>query len=232
MNKTKIEWADYTWNPVTGCLGPRGDGVRCSYCYANRLAHGRLKKMYWEQISFTGTSSDPFAPRWWPERLEQPFTVLKPSRIFVVDMGDLFGDWVSSDIQEHIIRIARHCSWHTFLFLTKWPQNLAQFNPWPKNCWVGATATDQESWDHALDHLKRVEASVRYVSLEPFLGDVVPHPNHRLDWLIVGVQTGPGAHPPLRGHVQTVLGWAQYRNVPMFLKDNLHWPERRQEYPD
>ena len=30
MNKTKIDWADYTWNPVTGCLHG------CSYCYARK----------------------------------------------------------------------------------------------------------------------------------------------------------------------------------------------------
>ena len=233
MNKTKIEWADYTWNPVTGCLGPKGDGVRCSYCYANRLANGRLREMYLANpYVLAGDPADPFAPRFWPERVPQPRRVkIGPSRIFVCDMSDLFGPWVPTGCMASIFTTVQYSPQHTFLFLTKWPQRLAQFNPWPLNAWVGATAMDQASWDHALDHLRRVGASVRYVSLEPLLGDVVPHPNHRLDWIIIGAQTGPGASPPLRGHVQTVLGWAQYRNVIVFLKDNLHWPERIQEWP-
>ena len=33
MNKTKIDWCDSTWNPVTGCLHG------CEYCYARGIAN-------------------------------------------------------------------------------------------------------------------------------------------------------------------------------------------------
>ncbi len=85
MNKTKIEWCDYTWNPVTGCLHRCGD-----FCYAKKMAY-RLKGRY-------GYPADePFRPTFRPERIREPLEVKKSSKIFVVSMGDLFGDWVPSE---------------------------------------------------------------------------------------------------------------------------------------
>lgn len=234
MNKTRIEWCDYTWNPVTGCLGPKGDGKRCSYCYAHRLAKGRLRKLYLElPWVLAGKTDDPFAPRWWLDRLEQPIRAkIGPSRIFVVDMGDLFGDWVPRSIQEQVLDVAHDCRQHTFMFLTKWPQNLAQFNPWPDNCWVGATATTGTEVFEASMHLGHVLASVRYLSIEPLLAHVpISNIGGDINWLIAGAQTGPGAKPVDRQDVHELIDAADRRGIPIFLKDNLHWPEPRQEWP-
>ena len=73
MNKTKIEWTDYTWNSITGCE------YNCFYCYARRIA-----------MRFNGH----FKPTFHPDRITQPHKLKKPSKIFVCSMVDLFGDWI------------------------------------------------------------------------------------------------------------------------------------------
>lgn len=233
MNKTTIDYVDFSWNPVTGCLGPKGDGVRCHYCYANRLANGRLRKLYLaHRVPFAGDMRNPFAPRFWLPRLDQPFDLKRPSRIFVCDMADLFGDWVSRATQNLIFRAVREADWHTFLFLTKWPSNLAQFNPWPPNAWVGATATDASSALYALCQMENVQAPVRFLSLEPLLGPIDPQRKWPVEWIIVGAQTGPGATPPNLEWVHDIAKAATRHCIPIFLKNNLHcWPPR-QEFPE
>ena len=231
MNKTNIEWCDYTWNPVTGCLGPKGDGVRCPYCYAHRLAKGRLRKPYLNGACITGTEDDPFAPRFWPERLEEPLRLKEPSRIFVCSQGDLFGGWVEKLVIASVLNFVQACPQHTFMFLTKWPQNLARWK-WPPNAWVGATATQSFLIAQAAEELKRVEAPVKYLSIEPLLGQLdYPNAFVGLDWIIVGAQTGPGAMPPKRLWVEDIIEAADRKGAAVFLKDNLNWPEKRQEFP-
>src|SRR4030042_7017041 len=98
MNRTPIEWVKnpdgsrgYTWNPITGCLNG------CEYCYARKLANGRLRHRYihGNYILAPGDrllekSLDPFYPRYWPDKLKDDFGK-NPKGIFVCDMSDLFG---------------------------------------------------------------------------------------------------------------------------------------------
>jgi protein gp37 len=78
MNKTSIEWCDFTWNPVVGCKHG------CPYCYAKKI-NDRFKFIpEWT------------APRLFPDRLSEPSMLKKRSRIFVGSMCDLFGDWIDS----------------------------------------------------------------------------------------------------------------------------------------
>jgi protein gp37 len=232
MNKTRIEWADFTWNPVTGCLGPKGDGVRCPYCYANRLANGRLKNLYLShRFQLAGVIRDPFAPRFWRNRLDEPRHLRCPSKIFVCSQGELFGPWIPHVTIELVLNVVRECPQHIFMFLTKWPQNLARWNPWPSNCWVGASAENQPMAVDAASYLTEVAAPVKFLSLEPLLGRVDPTPIIGLGWLIIGAQTGPGARPPESWWVSNLLKYAYTYRVPVFLKDNLRWPEKHQKWP-
>ena len=175
MNKTNIEWTDYTWNPITGCLNG------CEYCYARKLANGRLRERYLHGGEFSTSLSyhdrypgcvlDPFYPRFWPERVREMCLHIglgERKRIFVCDMGELFGDWIPEEWQVQIFNAIKMNPQHTFQLLTKQPQNLAKWE-FPSNCWVGVTATNQAMFDEAVKYLKEVEATVKFISFEPLL---------------------------------------------------------------
>jgi protein gp37 len=203
MNKTGIEWADYTWNPVTGCWGPSGTAKhpnRCSYCYAARIAQRFFKPFLGDDCTQPDTENFPFptaheirykksggawrygfAPTLHSYRLGEPGRVKKPSKIFVCSMGDLFGDWVPDEWIKAVKDVARDCYWHTFIFLTKNPKRYHKF-AWPLNCWVGTTVTNQADADERLPWLLQVDASVRFVSHEPLLGGINLHPPYWYQW--------------------------------------------------
>ena len=88
--RSRIEWTDATWNPVTGCTKV---SAGCDHCYAHTLAHGRLSDIYRRKLPVIEDAlheADPFAVRLWPERLSQPEKWRNPSMIFVNSMSDLF----------------------------------------------------------------------------------------------------------------------------------------------
>ena len=160
MNKTNIEYAHYTWNPVRGCLH------NCPYCYA-----ARIDKRF---------GDGNFRPTFYPERLQEPLKVKKPSRIFVGSMADLFGDWDWVDkisplfkysrnaIVSRIFDIVDQCPQHTFVFLTKNPKGMQGFN-FPDNCWCGTSVENQEKADERIPELLKVNCKTLFVSLEPIL---------------------------------------------------------------
>lgn len=236
MNKTKIEWADYTWNPITGCWGPGGTAEtpnRCPYCYAAKFA-GR----WWGRDSAGRLRSDPFAPEFHIDRLRQPSLVKKPSKIFVCSMADMFGDWVPEVwILRIMVEVVRCCPQHTFMFLTKNPKRLKDFRFYD-NCWVGTTITNQADADERIPELLKVAtAPVRFVSHEPLQGKielskVLCRDGHGIDWAIIGAQTGPRAVTPAPAWVQRLIDQCRAAGVPVFLKDNLNWPENIQEWPE
>lgn len=229
MNVTKIEWVvnpdgsqGYTWNVGTGCLGPNGDGVRCPYCFADELANTRLKERYLANpFVIAGDSADPFAPRWWPKRLYEPVQRKKSSGIFTVDMGDLFGDWMPEDCIQAVLDEVQRYYWHRFYFLTKNPRRLAEFNSWPPNAWVGATATDQQSMEKAITGLQDVQANVRYISFEPLVGPINDIPWDAINWAILGPCTGRMASRYLckREWIDEIQAAADTAGVAVFEKD-------------
>lgn len=180
MNRTKIDWADWTWNPVTGCWGPGGTPEkpkRCWYCYAAKIAH-RMAHVEGSGYGHGVESPRPegaFNPRFHQDRLSQPARVKKPSRIFVCSMGDLFGDWVPRNWIEAVLNVAKAKHFpgpHTYIFLTKNPKRYQEFNPWPENCWLLTTCENQAAADKRIPELLKVDCRVRGVSLEPLLGAV------------------------------------------------------------
>jgi len=119
---------------------------------------------------------DAFAPIFYPDRLSQPGKVKKPSKIFVCSMADLFGDWVPDEWIVEVLDTVRGYAWHTYQFLTKNPQRLKDFNPWPRNAWVGTTVTNQADGDERIPWLLQVDARVRFVSHEPLLSEIYVEP--------------------------------------------------------
>lgn len=271
MNRTSIEWVKnpdgsqgYTWNPITGCLNQvnglcKGGGFPC---YAYKLAHGRLKHRYTHgnyiiapaDKGLYEKSLDPFYPRFWPDKLrELDVECMKRCQyrargIFVCDMSDLFGIGVPEEWTSKVLSAIRK-SYHRFYLLTKQPQNLIKFSPFPDNCHVGVTATDSEYARQAMMvFYDLVKAKVKYLSIEPLLeSDGRPYWRHLnwdcLDWVIIGALTCksywelvamyPDATDRIMKYgrtwtlqpriewVQEIVGAADKAGMPVFLKDNL-----------
>ena len=213
MNKTDIEWTDYTWNPVTGCKHG------CPYCYARNMYH----RFGWN-----------WEPTLHPERLRQPLEKKSSKKIFVGSVTDLFGDWVHREWWELIFDTVKVCSWHTFQFLTKNPKRLQELNPWPDNCWVGVTATNQKMWNSAVLHLGKVDAKVKFLSVEPLLEPIRMKENPWIDWLIIGaLSKGKEKVQPPGEMVDNLIADAREHDIAIFTKDNLsdynikEYPNRR-----
>ena len=181
MNKTRIEWCDYTWNPIVGC-SPTSPG--CDHCYAAAIA--RRFGLPWGAAHFL------------PERLGQPAAIRKPGRVFVGSMTDLGHETVQPEWRREIAEAMRVAYWHTYIVLTKRPG--IWLEGMPKACWVGVTVESRAQifrWRTMLDCCWP-QVPVRFVSVEPMLGPVsfawLPFDQHP-DWVIAGPETGPGARP-------------------------------------
>ena len=218
--KTKIDWADATWNPVTGCLHG------CEYCYARRIAerframkiydpecqcqrhliaHGMLKgtgnplelDYPWEQKNKDGSITNAaypfgFEPTFHRYRLDEPQKWKKPRNIFVCSMADLFGDWVPGEWINQIFEACEKAPQHRYLFLTKNPARLC------KMASAGILPCHDNWWfGSTLDNknAKRFQVGIKYhtfSSIEPL--------TERMhvwlgsfgsdEWVIVGAETG------------------------------------------
>ena len=251
MNKTQIEWVKnpdgsqgFTWNPISGCLNG------CDYCYARKLANGRLKSRYLVGGELAPLSQDglysvsakdlrleavhnPFYPRLWSSKIDCYSLTNSwrcPKGIFVCDMSDLFGIGIPEEWTKRVLdKISSgENKLHRFYILTKQPQNLVKFSPFPDNAWVGVSATDRDKYIAACMHLGRIEAKVKYLSLEPLLNWVhvrEVHPakylqENGIGWVIIGAQTKPTVMPNIEW-VQEIVEGCDKSNIPVFLKDNL-----------
>jgi protein gp37 len=258
MNKTNIEWVKnpdgsqgYTWNPITGCLNHTPEGLCLGGlfpCYAYKLANGRLRERYWANTQvacepikppWPSAINNPFYPRFWESRLKDlPNIALrvpwsKERGIFVCDMGELFGDWIPEKWQQEIFDRIKCYSEHRFYLLTKQPQNLAKWSPFPENCWVGVTVCNNGAMTLALENLANIQAKVRFISFEPLLGYIGMKDHMSIkgivDWVIIGAQTKP-YKPPKIEWVEEIVNAADQAGIPVFLKDNLKPMLRKVDY--
>ena len=111
MNKTGIEYLDYTWNATSGCT-PISEG--CENCWANRMS---------KRVAGMGVKGydkkNPFRPTFHPHRLNDPIKVKKPSRIGVSFMGDLFHNDIQWPDVDKILKMTFEAPQHTYIILTK-----------------------------------------------------------------------------------------------------------------
>lgn len=177
MNKTNIEFCDYTWNPITGCSNG------CDFCWARRF-----NARFWKDSDFSW-------PTFHPQRLTQPYGIKKPSRIFVCSMADIFSPGVNPLWIEQILKVVRENPQHTFQFLSKRPIKFRDFD-FPSNCWLG-TSIEKPAFASRITNLLSCGCKfTSFVLVEPLLGSMETVDFSNVDHLFVGAQTGPGSIVP------------------------------------
>jgi len=241
--KTGINWADATWNPVSGCTPA---GVGCAHCYAKRLAE-RFPAVHGVEYSSPSLTSTATCPTPFstvichPERLGVPERWRKPRAIMCPSMGDLFHEDVPDGLLDDVWRVWRDCPQHTFIVLTKRPGRMNDFlrePPQLPNVVLGVSCSTQAEADRAIPILLGTPAHRRIVSLEPLVGPVdfrnVPGFNRiglsLNNWgVIVGGESGPGARPMHPDWVRLLRDQCEAAGVPFFFKQWGEWGQS--DYP-
>ena len=210
MSKSKIEWTESTWNPVSGCTKvSRG----CDNCYAERMAM-RLKAMG------TRGYENGFEVTLHPHALEKPLNMKKPQVIFVNSMSDIFHDKIPDEFIFQIFDVMNRAHWHTFQVLTKRPKRLAKLADklnWTDNIWMGVTVEANE-YVGRVDYLRSSPAKVKFLSLEPLIDFVDKLDYTGIDWVIVGGESGFGARVMQKEWVEEIRIRCSEENIPFFFK--------------
>jgi len=210
MNKSRIEWTESTWNPITGCTKI---STGCRNCYAERMAL-RLKSMGHSNYK------NGFQPTPHEHLLNQPLTWKKPLTIFVNSMSDLFHENISEDFILKIFRVMNLANWHRFQILTKRSDRLLELSsrlPWQENIWMGVSVENSDVTSRIKD-LQRTEAYIKFISFEPLLGPLDSLDLNEIDWVIVGGESGPRARKMKSSWVSSIRDQCTSRNIPFFFK--------------
>lgn len=194
-----IDWTTATWNPLHGCTRA---SAGCDHCYAAELTATRLASKYpglAKAVTVDGETQYRFTGKILlaPEHLGVPLQDLVPKRYFVNSMSDLFHKNVPDEFIEQVFDVMEKAPWHTFQVLTKRPERMAAFTTKryaakepPAHIWLGASTENQESYDERWPELLKVRTAVRWLSLEPLLGPVKLKDTDKLDWAVVGGESG------------------------------------------
>ncbi len=251
MEKTRIDWCDSTWNPVTGCYHG------CVYCYAKGIANrfGSFETIDGTNIKVLNTGStlncaevknragNPYPVKFTPTlhryRLSE-FEKKKGRNIFVCSMADLFGAWVPDSWIEEVFAACQKAPQHNYIFLTKSPGRYIDLEkdrrlPWADNFWFGSTVTkleDRYTWF--------TEKKFHwFLSVEPIMEDLGPMDEDapKPEWIIVGAETGNRKDKiiPEKSWVESLLEECGKYDIPMFMKSSLAeiWGEPLiQEFPE
>jgi protein gp37 len=233
----------YTWNPTGGCLHgctwQMPDGS-ITECYAKTVA---------ERMA-VGSYSEGFATHYWrPHALNEPLKEKHPSGIFVGSMADLFGHWVPKEQIMQILNVMKQADWHIFQTLSKYPIRISEFNAFPKNVWTGVSIPaghlmkptgGARALRAYLDHMEKIDAKIRFMSIEPLWFDVAPifekwiaeRGNLPFEWVIIGAAShGRTIYQPRSEWVQKLLDIMDELAIPVFFKGNLEWTDWRDAFP-
>lgn len=215
MANSKIEWTNKSWNPVTGC-SKVSEG--CKHCYAEVMAR-RLKAM--GQIKY----SNGFHVTTHEESLIEPLKWHKPQMIFVCSMGDLFHEKVPDDFIDRVMKTIEKTPQHRYQLLTKRADRMAVYfsnHPIPHNAWLGVTVECKSSKPR-IDLIRKLNASVKFLSCEPLVEDLGKMNLDGINWIIVGGESGMQARPMKEDWALNVKQQAETQNIPFFFKQWGTW---------
>ncbi len=208
--KSRIEWTEHTWNPVTGC-SKISDG--CKNCYAERMAK-RLQAMGVDRYR------NGFRMTLHHDLVDLPLSWKQPRVIFVNSMSDLFHIDVPLSFIQSVFDTMRKCPHHTFQVLTKRADRLAEVSgdlPWSHNIWMGVSVENGRHYDR-IRLLARSHARVKFLSCEPLIGRLRRLPLSKVDWVIVGGESGPHARPMDAQWATEIRDQCVVKGVPYFFK--------------
>jgi protein gp37 len=215
---TTIEWTEQTWNPTTGCtkISPG-----CKHCYAETMAR-RLQAM-----GVKGYDNG-FKLSILPERLLEPLNRRKPTTYFVNSMSDLFHNDIPFEFLDQVFDVIKRTPQHIYQILTKRsPRMLKYFTSRgrvvPSNVWLGVSVENRKYGLSRIDDLRKIKASIRFLSVEPLLEDVGRLNLSGIHWVIVGGESGPKARPMKPEWVESIKDQCDQRGVAFFFKQWGGW---------
>lgn len=210
-----IEWTDATWNPVRGCtkISPG-----CKNCYAETFAE-----------RFRGVPGHPYEQgfdlRLVREKLLEPLQWSRPRRIFVNSMSDLFQERVPEAFIKEVFEVMAVANWHTYQVLTKRASRMRKLmSQLPKkltlqqHIWLGVSVEDRRYGVPRIDELRETSALVKFLSIEPLLEDLGSLNLSRIDWVIVGGESGVGARHMDKDWVLSIRDQCRRNLTPFFFK--------------
>jgi protein gp37 len=228
QDTTSIEWAQWSWNPITGCKHD------CPYCYARDIAQ-----------RFTNLYRNGFDPSIWPARFAAPENTHVPQmaeqdvayrNVFTGSMADIFGRWVPEEwIHLVVERVEANPQWN-FLFLTKFPQRVHEFGKMPKNAWMGTTVDCQERVANAEKAFAKMGGGIKWLSVEPMLTPLKFSRLDLFDWIVIGGASPSAKTPrwvPPFDWVADLHAQARKAGCAVYHKDNLGMGDgiRLKEFP-
>ncbi len=181
-----IEWTDTTWNPVTGCTKI---SAGCDNCYAEQFSE-----------RFRGVKGHPFRTGFdltlRPERVLQPLEWKRPRMIFVNSISDLFHKKIPQDYIASVFDTMEKADWHIYQILTKRSSLMRKFingrhktRKVPPHIWLGVSVENAQATSR-IAHLRKANASIRFLSVEPLIAPVGDLVLDGIDWVIVGGESG------------------------------------------
>lgn len=214
--KHKIEWTEATWNPSSGCTKI---SAGCKNCYAESMAN-RLKA-----IGTVGYENG-FEFCMVPSRLYEPVKKKKPTVFFVNSMSDIFHESMPDDYLDKIFTVIESTQQHTYQVLTKRADRMFKYfstNKVPQNVWLGVTVENRSQGLPRIDYLRKLNASVLFLSVEPLLEDLGNVNLHNIDWVIVGGESGNRARPMDEKWVVNIKNQCEQADVAFFFKQWGTW---------
>ena len=210
MAQSSIEWTQMTWNPTTGC---NKISAGCKFCYAEVMSR-RLKAMgvekYENGFEFTIQPDSLNVPREWK----------KPKTVFVNSMSDLFHEKAPLSYIKKVFKVMNETPQHTYQVLTKRADILYKYHEqlnWTKNIWMGVSVeNEKEIW--RIDYLRKSNARIKFLSLEPLIGPLSNLNLKNIHWAIVGGESGNGARPIKQEWVIDIKKQCAYAEVLFFFK--------------
>lgn len=215
MKTTKIEWTERVWNPSIGCTKISSG---CKHCYAEIFAR-RLQAMGMKDYS------GGFNFKILPHRLFQPLEVNRPTKYFVNSMSDLFHEQMPFDFLDEIFTIIQKTPQHIYQILTKRDSIMAKYftnRNVPDNVWLGVTVEEQK-YKYRIETLRKIPAKIKFVSFEPLIGPVGYVNLSKIDWAIVGGESGKKARPIKYEWVEELFNQCKQQNVAFFFKQWGTW---------